>query len=87
METINPPVSACRYCQFYRPIGRRGGSCQMLGVSVQGGWKGCHIGITAFSPVKETYSRSKPNDNLINKSLENTVQEFTELQTQNLTRA
>lgn len=87
MEALNPPVSACRYCQFYRPIGRRGGSCQMLGVSVQGGWKGCHLGITAFSPVKETYPLSKQNDNLIDKNLTKPLQKFSELETQNLTTA
>lgn len=53
MKAAHPPVSACRYCQFYKPIGRRGGSCEMLGVSVQGVWKGCHLGITQFQPSGE----------------------------------
>ena len=34
-------TSACRYCGFYNPQGRRGGSCQRLGVPVEGNWKAC----------------------------------------------
>ena len=48
MKTLNSPVSACRYCQFYNPMGRRGGCCQTLGVTVQGGWQGCQLGIPQF---------------------------------------
>jgi len=49
MNTLNPPVSACRYCQFYDPIGRRGGCCKTLGVSVQAGWQGCQLAIPVFT--------------------------------------
>ena len=41
MNEINFSTSACRYCGFYKPEGRRGGSCQRLGVPVQGSWKAC----------------------------------------------
>ncbi len=41
MEEINFSTSACRFCCSYKPEGRRGGSCQRLGVPVQGSWKAC----------------------------------------------
>lgn len=42
-------TSACRYCQYYKPEGRRGGMCQQLGVPVQGSWKPCPLAIPAFA--------------------------------------
>ena len=41
--------STCRCCHYYRPEGRRGGSCQQLGVPVRGCWKTCNIGVPALS--------------------------------------
>lgn len=41
MNELNPSTSSCRYCRFYNPEGRRGGSCQRLGVPVEGSWKAC----------------------------------------------
>lgn len=53
-ETCSPLASACRYCRFYSPVGRRGGTCQVLGVSVQADWKGCHLSMLQFTPSGET---------------------------------
>lgn len=53
MTTINLLSSACRYCQYYKPEGRRGGICKLLGVPVQGSWKACHLSIPAFAPSWE----------------------------------
>ena len=41
-------TSNCRYCRFYQPEGRRGGSCQMLGVPVQSSWKACTFASSPF---------------------------------------
>lgn len=41
MNEMNLSTSSCRYCRFYKPEGRRGGSCQRLGVPVQSSWKAC----------------------------------------------
>jgi len=49
METPNGTVSTCRCCHYYNVTGRRGGYCEMLGVSVRGGWKGCHLAVTQFT--------------------------------------
>ena len=54
MKEINPATSACRYCRFYNPEGRRGGSCQMLGVPVQSNWKACSL---ASPPFKTTLKK------------------------------
>lgn len=54
MNEINFSTSACRYCRFYEPQGRRGGSCQMLSVSVQGSWKACAF---ASPPFKTTLTK------------------------------
>jgi hypothetical protein len=53
MQTSSSVVSSCRYCQYYRLEGRRGGQCQQLGVSVQGGWKACQLAIPPFAPSWE----------------------------------
>lgn len=53
MKTINFLASACRYCRHYQPQGRRGGTCQLLGVGVQGSWKACALAIPAFAPSLE----------------------------------
>ena len=50
MKTLNVLNSACRHCQYYKPEGRRGGMCQLLGVTVQGSWRACHLAIPAFAP-------------------------------------
>lgn len=49
MRNLNPELTACRHCQHYSPEGRRGGGCQLLGVSVQGNWKPCPFMIPAFN--------------------------------------
>ncbi|MBW4664735.1 MAG: hypothetical protein KME01_11135 [Chroococcus sp. CMT-3BRIN-NPC107] len=53
MKTSNLLVSACRYCRYYKSEGRRGGTCQLLDVSVHGGWKACNLVIPAFAPSWE----------------------------------
>ncbi|MDY7015207.1 MAG: hypothetical protein SVX43_16745 [Cyanobacteriota bacterium] len=42
-------MSSCRCCHYYKPEGRRGGTCQQLGVPVRGCWKACSIGVPALS--------------------------------------
>jgi hypothetical protein len=46
-------TSACRYCRYYQPEGRRGGACQQLGVSVEGQWKACALALPPFSHAWE----------------------------------
>ena len=54
MNETNLSTSTCRHCRFYDPEGRRGGSCQMLGVPVQSSWKACSLAASPFrSPVKQ----------------------------------
>lgn len=48
MNEMNFSTSACRYCRFYEHQGRRGGSCQMLGVPVQSSWKACTFASPPF---------------------------------------
>lgn len=50
----NKCASACRYCRFYHPEGRRGGTCEQLNVSVQGTWKSCSLAAPAFGDSWET---------------------------------
>lgn len=49
----NKCASACRYCRFYHPEGRRGGMCEQLNVSVQGSWKSCSLAVPAFRDTWE----------------------------------
>lgn len=53
MKSLNLPTSACRYCRYYQPEGRRGGCCQILGAPVQGKWKACAVAIPAFGSAWE----------------------------------
>ena len=54
MKTIKSLTSACRYCRYYNPQGRRGGVCQQLGAPVQGNWKACSLAIPPFAPSGES---------------------------------
>jgi hypothetical protein len=48
MKSLEGNISSCRHCRFYRGEGRRGGSCQQLGVPVQGSWKVCPLAVSPF---------------------------------------
>jgi hypothetical protein len=54
MKHIKSLTSACRYCHYYKPEGRRGGVCQQLGAPVQGSWKACPLAIPPFAPSWES---------------------------------
>ena len=54
IEEIDISISVCRYCRFYQPEGRRGGSCQKLGVPVESKWKACTL---ASSPFRSTATK------------------------------
>lgn len=54
MKHINLLTSACRYCHYYKPEGRRGGVCQQLGAPVQGNWKACSLALPPFAPSWES---------------------------------
>ncbi len=49
MKIVNDLTSACRYCRFYQPQGRRGGMCKQLGVSVKAEWKSCNLASPPFA--------------------------------------
>lgn len=53
MEGVNDSISTCRHCYFYQLEGRRGGHCQQLGVSVQGNWQACSLGVSPFASWKQ----------------------------------
>jgi hypothetical protein len=54
MKSIKFSASACRYCRYYNPEGRRGGQCQQLGAPVLGSWKACSLALPPFAPSWET---------------------------------
>jgi hypothetical protein len=49
MNNSPDSISACRYCRYYSPQGRRGGTCQQLGVPVQACWKACSLAVSPFA--------------------------------------
>jgi len=48
MKPLAGNISSCRHCSFYQSEGRRGGSCQKLGVPVQGSWSVCSLAVSPF---------------------------------------
>ncbi|MEA5573727.1 hypothetical protein [Calothrix sp. UHCC 0171] len=54
MKNIKFLTSACKYCRYYNPEGRRGGNCQQLGAPVLGHWKACSLALPPFAPSWET---------------------------------
>jgi hypothetical protein len=53
MKTANFLTTSCRYCRYYNPEGRRGGTCKQLGVPVQGCWKACALAAKPFNSAWE----------------------------------
>lgn len=49
MKTNNCLTSVCRFCRYYQPEGRRGGTCAQLGVPVQAHWKACTLAVSPFA--------------------------------------
>jgi hypothetical protein len=54
MKSINACASACKYCRHYQLEGSRGGTCQMLNVSVKASWKACSLAVPVFAVPWET---------------------------------
>ncbi|WP_081599258.1 hypothetical protein [Prochlorothrix hollandica] len=61
MNSHSSLTSACRYCRFYTPEGRRGGRCERLDVGVLGQWQACTL---AMPPFSESWSSLKPLSSL-----------------------
>jgi hypothetical protein len=56
MKALAGNISSCRYCSFYQSEGRRGGSCQKLGVPVQGDWSVCPLAVSPFKSSLQNLS-------------------------------
>ena len=65
MKTKNFLTSACRYCRYYNPEGRRGGMCQQLGVPVQAKWNACVLAAPPFASTWDSLEQIA----FLNKSL------------------
>lgn len=57
MQTANFITSSCRYCRFYKTEGRRGGTCQQLGVPVQPHWKACVLAAHPFNSAWNDFEK------------------------------
>ena len=53
MNKANFLASTCRFCSFYQPEGRRGGSCQKLNVPVESNWSACALSSLPFTQAWE----------------------------------
>ncbi len=54
MKKENFLNSTCRHCRYFNPEGRRGGTCQKLGVPVNSNWQACVLACSPFSPTWKT---------------------------------
>lgn len=48
MTMQNSVPSNCRNCRYYKPEGRRGGTCQLFHAPVQSHWKSCTLATLPF---------------------------------------
>ncbi|WP_158516640.1 hypothetical protein [Scytonema hofmannii] len=53
MTTLKSCVSSCRYCRYYTPQGLRGGTCELLNVSVRSEWKACSLSAPSFASTNQ----------------------------------
>lgn len=65
MNPSNFPTSACRVCRFFQPEGRRGGTCQQLGVPVSASWKACSLALPPFAPTWESLEAMWQDDKIM----------------------
>lgn len=77
MKETNFLNLSCRHCRHYQPEGRRGGSCEILGVSVDSSWKACTL---ASSPFEKAFTDLNPNLTNLNTAL-TTLEEIVHLET------
>ena len=83
MKEIDSSDSACRHCRFYQPEGRRGGSCQMLGVQVQGSWEACTFASSPFETTAKKLEDIFHLETLVNgESCRNTSASISQVETQ-----
>lgn len=54
MTSSNACASACKFCRYYQPEGRRGGICHQLSAPVKAAWKACALAMPAFASPWET---------------------------------
>ncbi|MCG9893421.1 MAG: hypothetical protein MH252_20400 [Thermosynechococcaceae cyanobacterium MS004] len=64
---------SCRHCSHYVPEGRRGGTCELLGVGVQSQWAACGQILPVLSgaesvPISHSASHSADGSSLVNAS-------------------
>lgn len=57
MKTFKCSTSACQFCRYYQIEGRRGGTCQQLGVPVKANWKACSLALPPFAPSWENFEK------------------------------
>lgn len=74
-------TSVCRCCKFYSHEGRRGGTCQQLGVEVQSEWKACPFAQPPFAsnwkPLQKILDLNPTfNLNSVSESSNNTQRKF-----------
>jgi len=71
MKEPHQITSACRYCRYYCPEGRRGGMCSQLGVQVQANWKSCSFAVPPFMNSWDKLQEIVLLENSLNLSEEN----------------
>ncbi|OIP75579.1 MAG: hypothetical protein AUK48_07425 [Oscillatoriales cyanobacterium CG2_30_44_21] len=69
MNSSGSSIVACRFCRYYQPQGRRGGSCEKLDVHVAATWQACSLAVHPFEMSWQTgelkhFFQESFNDNL-----------------------
>lgn len=55
MSNLNRSISNCRFCQYFTPLGQRGGTCKLLSNGfVKNDWKACSFSNPAFNILDDT---------------------------------
>lgn len=54
MNSSGSFIVACRFCRYYQPEGRRGGSCEKFDVPVSADWEACSLAVHPFEMSWQT---------------------------------
>ncbi|GAB4241400.1 MAG: hypothetical protein Kow0049_30000 [Stanieria sp.] len=85
MKKASFSTPACRYCRYYNSEGRRGGSCQKLGVPVESNWNACSLASSPFASPWENLEEILLLENTFSLNCSNQLSPVEKTHSENIT--